>query len=392
MKYTAEIIGIGKWENPEDIEKIVSDLEKDSEKITELDLSKHSISIKCSEILSKSIEKLKNLTKVIYRDLFIARTIEDLPISLKYLMSALMNKKINFLDLSDNAFGPRTLNSYDFFLKETDSLEYLEIENCGLGPEGSENLAEVLLSNDKIKLKKLTINRNRLENKGAIAISKVFNKMKSLEHIEMFQNGIKKEGMFEIVNSLKENVNLKILKLNDNWLKDEVGKEFANVVKLLTKLKILDLSDLMIGNTNSIEIFKSLAQLNEIEEIYYNYNEVESKKAQKEILNLVVGMKSLKIIELKGNEIKKKLINEYKEQLKDKELKYRDEDEEEEEEEEEEKEEKKNDNDNKTKEKENENKNEANKNENENVNKNENDNENIIKAIVDGINSIDLNK
>ena len=60
MKYTAEIIGIGKWENPEDIEKIVSDLEKDSEKITELDLSKHSISIKCSEILSKSIEKLKN--------------------------------------------------------------------------------------------------------------------------------------------------------------------------------------------------------------------------------------------------------------------------------------------------------------------------------------------
>ena len=50
MKYTAEIINTGKWENSEDIEKIVSDLEKNSEKITELDLSKHSISIKCSEI------------------------------------------------------------------------------------------------------------------------------------------------------------------------------------------------------------------------------------------------------------------------------------------------------------------------------------------------------
>ena len=365
MKYTAEIINAGKWENPEDVEKVVLDLEKNSEKITELDLSKHSISIKCSEIISNSIAKLKNLSKVIYRDLFISRTVEDLPISLKHLMSALSNKKITYLDLSDNAFGPRTLHSYDFFLKESDSLEYLEIENCGLGPEGSEQLAEVLLSNDKMKLKKLTINRNRLENKGASSMAKVFNKMKSFEHIEMFQNGIKKEGMLDVISSLKENANLKELRINDNWLKDDVAKEFAIVAKSLTKLKILDISDLMIGNSNSVEIFKSLSQLNEIEEIYCNYNEIEKKNSQNEILTIIAGMKSLKIIELKGNEIKKKLVKKFKEQLKDKDFKYIGEDEEEDEEEEEEEIEKK----------------DEKKDENKNINE-----------IAEEINKIDLNK
>ena len=375
MKYTAEIINTGKWENSEDIEKIVSDLEKNSENITELDLSKHSISIKCSEILSNSIAKLNNLSKVIYKDLFISRTVEDLPISLKHLMNALLNKKITFLDLSDNAFGPRTLHSYDFFLKDTDSLEYLEIENCGLGPEGSEQLAEVLLSNDKIKLKKLKINRNRLENKGASSMAKVFNKMKSFEHIEMFQNGIKKEGMLDVINSLKENVNLKELRINDNWLKDDVAKEFANVIKSLTKLKILDISDLMIGNSNSVEIFKSLSQLSEIEEIYCNYNEIEKKNCQKEILSLVSGMKSLKIIEIKGNGIKKNSVNNFIEQLKEKEFKYiGDEEEEEEEEDEDEKKE------------------EVKKAEEKKDEKKNNKEDNIINEITDEINKINLNK
>ena len=87
-------------------------------------------------------------------------------------MLAIENKKIEILDLSDNAFGPIGVNSFDFFILKTESLKELYLENNGLGPEGAESLADSLLKNNQIKLKTLLINRNRLENKGAIAFSK----------------------------------------------------------------------------------------------------------------------------------------------------------------------------------------------------------------------------
>ena len=87
-------------------------------------------------------------------------------------MLALENKSIEILDLSDNAFGPIGVKSFDFFVAKTNSLRELYLENNGLGPEGAESLAQTLLANDNIKLTTLFINRNRLENKGAIAFSK----------------------------------------------------------------------------------------------------------------------------------------------------------------------------------------------------------------------------
>ena len=72
-------------------------------------------------------------------------------------MEAISNKKINFLDLSDNAFGPTAIPSFEFFLRTCTHLENLELENNGLGPEGAEMVCNALLQNDKIKLKKLKI-------------------------------------------------------------------------------------------------------------------------------------------------------------------------------------------------------------------------------------------
>ena len=87
-------------------------------------------------------------------------------------MLALENKKIELLDLSDNAFGPIGVKSFDFFIHNTNSLKELYLENNGLGPEGAESLAQTLLTNKNIKLEVLVINRNRLENKGAVAFAK----------------------------------------------------------------------------------------------------------------------------------------------------------------------------------------------------------------------------
>jgi len=140
--------------------------------IDSIELSSNSLSLEAAKALSKEIVNIENLKIVNYRDIFVSRKKHDLPDSLKALMMAIENKKIEVLDLSDNAFGPIGVKSFDFFILKTETLMELHLENNGLGPEGAESLADALLKNKEIKLKTLLINRNRLENKGAIAFSK----------------------------------------------------------------------------------------------------------------------------------------------------------------------------------------------------------------------------
>ena len=343
MKYTCKIPGKVKWDDPSDLTEMISEITKNKSEITSLELTHCSIGTECAKKLSKAISLCENLTSVNYRDLFVSRLKEDLPISLKYLMEAISNKKIEFLDLSDNAFGPTAIPSFDFFLRTCTNLEILELENNGLGPEGAEMVCNALLQNDKIKLKKLKINRNRLEEKGAIALSRVIEKMKTFEHLEVFQNGISTEGMKKIFLALKENKNLKVLKINDNFTKIALN-DLINILPGLNNLQIIDISDSItesnLGNKLSIELFKALSSLENLEEIYCNYNEIISKNSQKEIFELLKQFKKLKIVQLKGNEINKTLAKNYEKDLHLEKLECFSENEDELEEEEEEKEEK----------------------------------------------------
>jgi Ran GTPase-activating protein 1 len=174
MYYVAKIEGVRIWNKVEDVEKIIKDLKENCEKITGIELSSNSIGYDVAVALAKEIKNLKNLEIANFRDIFVGRLKEDLPKSLSELMNAILDKKIRILDLSDNAFGPTAIHSFDFFLKATATLEELYLENNGLGPEGAEMVADSLLLNDKITLKVCKINRNRLENKGAVAFAKYY--------------------------------------------------------------------------------------------------------------------------------------------------------------------------------------------------------------------------
>ena len=317
MKYVCQIQGKLKWDDPKDLDQMISEITDNKSKITSLELTHNSIGIECAKRLSSAIAQIENLTSVNYRDLFVSRLKEDLPISLKYLVEALLDKKITFLDLSDNAFGPTAIPSFDFFLEKTKYLEHLELENNGLGPEGAEMVCNALLKNNEIKLKTIKINRNRLEEKGALSLAKVIEKMKSLEHLEMFQNGISSNGMKSIFLSLKENKNIKVIKVNDNFVKESI-QYLIEIIPEFSNLKIIDVSDSIIGNKYGIELFKTINKMNHVEEIYCNYNEIEDKKAQNEIFECIEKNKNLKIVEFKGNEVNKALFRKYEKNLKEK--------------------------------------------------------------------------
>jgi Ran GTPase-activating protein 1 len=88
----------------------------------------------CDFIASLLSVETPLLTTVNFNDLFVSRKIDELPGSLKVLVEALMFKKVEHLNLSDNAFGPRGVPSFDFFLRDVSTLQSLRISNCGLGP------------------------------------------------------------------------------------------------------------------------------------------------------------------------------------------------------------------------------------------------------------------
>jgi Ran GTPase-activating protein 1 len=172
MHYVAKIEGKRMWDKAEDVEPIISDLRQFSDQIIGIELSSNSLGYEAAKVLAEEISKLKNLVVVNYRDIFVSRKKEDLPKSLLELIKAVEDKNVKILDLSDNAFGPIGVNAFDFFLRKAKNLKVLYLENNGLGPEGSEMVAQALIENEGLELETLTINRNRLENKGAVAFAK----------------------------------------------------------------------------------------------------------------------------------------------------------------------------------------------------------------------------
>ncbi len=161
------------WDEVEKIESVTKFLEENKNKITALELSSNSISQLVAKHLAIKINLLPYLQYVNYNDIFVGRNKDQLPDAIKDLMLALQGKAIRILNVSNNAFGPIGVQSIDVFMKNTKHLMELYIENCGLGPEGSELLAGLLMENEhKLNLEVLVINRNRLENKGADAFAK----------------------------------------------------------------------------------------------------------------------------------------------------------------------------------------------------------------------------
>lgn len=176
----------------------------------------------CEYLAAMFEQDTPKLTKINFNDMFVGRKREELPISLEILIRSLMNKQIEYLNLSDNAFGPDGIRSFDFLLESMTSLTTLKVSNCGLGPEGGVMIAEALNKNSALKLKSFSAGRDRLENKGSSALATVFDRIKTLEYIELPQNGIKKEGMMALMSSFLSNVGtLREVVINDNWIKSE---------------------------------------------------------------------------------------------------------------------------------------------------------------------------
>lgn len=229
--------------------------------LTSITLSGNSYGREACDYLAELIasKDTPKLTRVDFNDLFVGRKLDELPGSLEVLVRALMTKHITYLDLSNNAFGPAGIRSFDFLLKEMASLQVLKVTNCGLGPEGGEMIANALAENKALRLVQFSAGRDRLENKGITALAGVFKAMGSLEVIEVPQNGIKKEGMLALLEALKANAeSLREIQIHDNWVKGTAADRLAELIYKSQHLQKLNISDSDMGTNAAYLVIRAM--------------------------------------------------------------------------------------------------------------------------------------
>jgi len=185
-------------------------------------------------------------------------------------------------------------------------------------------LCEALIAGEN-KLEVLEIGRNRLENKGAKALAEVLTAKKTFVKLNVQQNGIKKEGIIELLKSIRDNKNLEELYLNDNWVKGEEAMVLLDdIIRACKNLRVLNLSDNNIGDASTKKLFEILEKHGDVlEELYYNYNELEQENVIKECIEIASKLPKLKVLEMEGNGIPKEIIEEYEDELKEKGITYK---------------------------------------------------------------------
>jgi len=139
----------------------------DLQSVTSITLGGNSYGTAACEWISDNILKnCVNLQKINFSDMFTQRLRSDLPNSLKILMTSVLDKPIESVDLSHNAFGPDGVRSFQEFLIKCPTLKVLNVTNCGLGPKGGEMIAEAMDKNPNLKLREFSASRDRLEQEG----------------------------------------------------------------------------------------------------------------------------------------------------------------------------------------------------------------------------------
>lgn len=157
--------------------------------------------------------------------------------------------------------------------------------------------------------------RNRIEDAGAMQVADALKNLKNLKELHIYQNFIRNEGMFEVFASLQGCQNLEFVDVQDNYVKEQTASNLANLVKSNKNLKNLNLSDCNMTEEENEVLLDALEEANlALEKVGFNYNSLSSEQA-KRFLNILLQNKSIKRLDIKGNDFRSKTKKYYKEKI-----------------------------------------------------------------------------
>ncbi|KAL7279803.1 RNI-like protein [Trametes coccinea BRFM310] len=283
--------------------------------IEEIHLGGNTIGVEAAQALAEFLAKTTQLRVANFADIFTGRLISEIPLALSAICDALIGKHtLEEIDLSDNAFGGRSVDPLVPFLSTARSLKILRLNNNGLGPAGGTVIAEALLklansleAGEKSNLHTIICGRNRLEDGSAEAWAAALRAHGTLREVRMPQNGIRMAGISSLVGGLAANADLHHLDLQDNTFADEGSKRMAAELNRGSwpLLRQLNLSDCVIGEEGEVSpIVEALAKgLHTKLEILQLQNDNLESEAFSLLAGVVDKLPQLKKVEAQWNEV-----------------------------------------------------------------------------------------
>lgn len=207
-----------------------------------------------------------------FADIFTGRLISEIPTALSALCDSLIDKEhLVEVNLSDNAFGGRSVDPIVPFLSKNPSFQIFRLNNNGLGPEGGTVIANALRDNAAVRkaipaderstLRVVVCGRNRLEDGSASAWAEAFAAHGTLVEVRMPQNGIRMAGSVALAEGLAKNAALELLDLQDNTLAQEGDQAFSTALPSWPCLRTLNFSDCVLSEEGEIpQVIEALAR------------------------------------------------------------------------------------------------------------------------------------
>ena len=231
--------------------------------------------------------------------------------ALEAFVDAFLDKDIQELDFSDNAFGPAGAKPLMKLLTENRSIRVLKLNNNGLGIGGGELIASALVEAQKLNEKEdktsnlqvIQMGRNRLESPGAEFLSRAFEAHQaSLEELRLYQNSIRPDVFPKLMKALSACTKLTHLDLQDNTLTESGSEALASALTEWKDIKILNIGECLLRPKGAASIFKVLTEGHALlERLYLSFNEIDQETAEL-IPAMLKNKKDLILLELNGNE------------------------------------------------------------------------------------------
>ncbi|KAI0270248.1 hypothetical protein BGY98DRAFT_1083506 [Russula aff. rugulosa BPL654] len=271
MNYSIEGLGL-KLNTREDIAPYLRQIEPNITQLEEIHLCGNTIGVGAAQALAEVLTKASAIRVADFADIFTGRLISEIPTALSALCDSLIDKQhLIEVNLSDNAFGGRSVDPIVPFLSKNPSFQIFRLNNNGLGPEGGTVIADALRDNAAVRkaipaekrsnLRTLVCGRNRLEDGSASAWAVAFAAHGTLVEVRMPQNGIRMAGSAALAEGLAKNAGLELLDLQDNTLSQPGDQAFANALPSWPDLHTLNFSDCVLSEEGEIpQVVEALAK------------------------------------------------------------------------------------------------------------------------------------
>ena len=218
------------------------------------------------------------------------------------------------INLSDNAFGSRSVDPIVPFLTHNRSFQIFKLNNNGLGPEGGAVIADALAESARLskeegkpsQLRTLICGRNRLQDGSSSAWAKAFSAHGSLVEVRMPQNGIRMDGIANLARGLARCPHLEYLDLQDNTFGETGSAAMAEALPGWTKLTFLNFSDCVLSNEGESvsAVIKTIASGSnpKLQTLQLQNNNMETESFAL-LAEGISKLSSLKTLELQWNEV-----------------------------------------------------------------------------------------